>query len=179
LHFSTADPDGFSNGQRFALLGAFIATGSTMLSSAAVLRETINFNREWKFQIGDVTNASGVKFDDSKWDRANLPHSFSMPYFAANEKFYVGYGWYRRHFVVPKAWVGRRVNLEFDGAFQMTELFVNGKRIGEHTGGYDCPPVTLTTVNPTGSCSSIKPRPLPQAKSARIPRKTIHYEVAL
>jgi hypothetical protein len=125
-----------ADGLRLALLSAFIAMGSTMLSSAAALRETINFNREWKFQLGDVTNASGAKFDDSKWDNANLPHSFSMPYFAANEKFYVGYGWYRRHFDVPKAWAGRRVNLEFDGAFQMTELFVNGKRIGEHTGGY-------------------------------------------
>ena len=58
-----------------------------------------------------------------------------MPYFAA-DRFYVGYGWYRKHFNVPKAWSGRRVNLEFDGVFQVAELFVNGKRVGEHKGGY-------------------------------------------
>jgi hypothetical protein len=79
--------------------------------------------------------ADAAKFDDSKWDDANLPHSFSMPYFAA-DRFYVGYGWYRKHFDVPKAWSGKRINLEFDGVFQVAEVFVNGKRIGEHKGGY-------------------------------------------
>ena len=75
------------------------------------------------------------QFDDSKWDDANLPHSFSMPYFAA-DRFYVGYGWYRKHFDVPAAWSGKRINLEFDGVFQVAEIFVNGRRIGEHKGGY-------------------------------------------
>jgi hypothetical protein len=104
-------------------------------AAAGGLRETANFNREWKFQLGDVTGADDAKFDDSKWDGANLPHSFSMPYFAA-DRFYVGYGWYRKHFNVPKSWNGKRVNLEFDGVFQVAEVFVNGQRIGEHRGGY-------------------------------------------
>ncbi len=99
------------------------------------LRQTLNFNREWKFQLGDVTNASAAKFDDAKWDNANLPHSFSMPYFAA-DRFYVGFGWYRKHFNIPQTWTGKRINLEFDGVFQVAEIFVNGKRIGEHQGGY-------------------------------------------
>ncbi len=106
------------------------------LHAASDLRESVNFNREWKFQLGDVAGADVATFDDSKWDDANLPHSFSMPYFAANDKFYVGYGWYRKHFNVPAAWSGRRVNLEFDGVFQVAEIFVNGQRIGEHKGGY-------------------------------------------
>jgi hypothetical protein len=55
------------------------------------LRETINFNREWKFQLGDHTNADVAAFDDDKWDDVNLPHSFSMPYFAS-AKFYKGCG---------------------------------------------------------------------------------------
>jgi beta-galactosidase/beta-glucuronidase len=102
---------------------------------AANLRQTVNFNREWKFQLGDVAGAAAAAFDDAKWSDANLPHSFSMPYFAA-DRFYVGYGWYRKHFNVPKALSGKRVNLEFDGVFQVAEVFVNGQRIGEHQGGY-------------------------------------------
>jgi beta-galactosidase len=115
----------------------FIAmiAGSMFALPAAGLRQTVNFNREWKFQLGDVANADAAAFADSNWDDANLPHSFSMPYFAAN-RFYVGYGWYRKHFNVPKAWSGKRVNLEFDGVFQVAEIFVNGQRIGEHKGGY-------------------------------------------
>ncbi len=64
-------------------------------AAAPGLRESINFNRGWKFQLGDVTSASAARFDDSKWDDTNLPHSFSMPYFAA-DRFYVGYGYYRK-----------------------------------------------------------------------------------
>ncbi len=122
-------------GAKCILLTVCMIASSRAASPAADLRQTVNFNREWKFQLGDAANADAAAFDDTAWDAANLPHSFSMPYFAA-DRFYVGYGWYRKHFNVPKAWSGRRVNLEFDGVFQVAELFVNGKRVGEHKGGY-------------------------------------------
>jgi hypothetical protein len=114
------------------------------------LRDTDNFNREWKFQLGDVTNAAATGFDDSKWDACNLPHSFSTPYFAA-DRFYVGYGWYRKHFDVPKTRSGRRINLEFDGVFQVAELFVNGRRMGEHQGGYTGFSFDITDAVQTGA----------------------------
>ena len=117
------------------LLSAMLLASLLPVAAADKLRETDNFNREWKFQLGDVAGADAAAFDDAKWNDANLPHSFSMPYFAA-DRFYVGYGWYRKHFDAPKAWSGKRVNLEFDGVFQVAEIFVNGKRIGEHKGGY-------------------------------------------
>jgi hypothetical protein len=117
------------------LLFAFMLACSANVLAASGLRQSVNFNREWKFQLGDVASAGAAAFDDAKWDDANLPHSFSMPYFAA-DRFYVGYGWYRKHFDVPAAWSGKRINLEFDGVFQVAEIFVNGRRIGEHKGGY-------------------------------------------
>ena len=119
----------------FAVTIGLLVVGRLMAAPAG-LRENINFNREWKFQLGDVTDAEATTFADSKWNDANLPHSFSLPYFAANDKFYVGYGWYRKHFDVPSAWTGKRVHLEFDGVFQDAEVFVNGQRMGEHQGGY-------------------------------------------
>ncbi|HLX72497.1 MAG TPA: glycoside hydrolase family 2 TIM barrel-domain containing protein, partial [Verrucomicrobiae bacterium] len=114
----------------------FIVLSKVSVSALAEqLRDAVNFNREWKFQLGDISGADAPVFDDRAWSDENLPHSFSMPYFAA-DRFYIGYGWYRKHFDVPTTWTGKRVNLEFDGAFQVTEVFVNGHRIGEHKGGY-------------------------------------------
>src|SRR3954447_24687692 len=81
---------------RSILLIALLSACSMALP-AADLRQVINLNREWTFQLGDVAGADAVKFDDSKWDAANVPHSFSTPYFAA-DRFYVDYGWYRKHF---------------------------------------------------------------------------------
>ena len=101
----------------------------------AGLRQSLNFNREWKFELGDDTNAATMLFNDSAWNNVGLPHSFSEPYFAA-PKFYIGYGWYRKHFVVPESWHGNRINLEFDGVFQVAEIFVNRQRVGLHKGGY-------------------------------------------
>lgn len=121
----------------------------TSFASDNKLRETVNFNRQWSFSLGDINDASKVSFDDTAWDNANLPHSFSMPYFAA-DRFYVGYGWYRKHFNVQEAWSGRRINLEFDGVFQVAELFVNGRRIGEHKGGYTGFTFDITEAVKTG-----------------------------
>ena len=126
------------------LLGPFFRA-----AAAGELRETTNFNREWKFQLGDVAGADAAAFDDSKWDDENLPHSFSMPYFAA-DRFYVGYGWYRKHFEVPAAWTGKRINLEFDGVFQVAEVFANGKRVGAHKGGYTGFKFDITDAVKTG-----------------------------
>jgi hypothetical protein len=109
--------------------------GSLDVSPGADLRQVLNFNREWRFQLGDAPGADAVTFNDANWSEANLPHSFSMPYFAA-DRFYVGYGWYRKHFNLPKPWSGKRINLEFDGVFQVAEILINGRRIGEHKGGY-------------------------------------------
>jgi hypothetical protein len=104
-------------------------------AAAPDLRQIINFNREWKFQLGDPAGAAAPDFADAPWAEVNLPHSFSLPYFASPQ-FYTGYGWYRKHLTVPPAWAGRRINLEFDGAFRVAEVFVNGRRIGEHSSGY-------------------------------------------
>jgi len=124
--------------------------GLSLHAADSGLREDLNINRGWKFQLGDVAGADATKFDDSKWDDENLPHSFSMPYFAANDRFYVGHGWYRKHFNVPKAWSDKRINLEFDGVFQVAEISVNGHRIGEHKGGYTGFSFDITDAVKTG-----------------------------
>jgi hypothetical protein len=120
---------------RYLLFLSGMLLGISLHAAADELRQSANFNREWKFQLGDVAGAEAAALDDTGWDDANLPHSFSMPYFAA-DRFYVGYGWYRKHFDAPVTWKDKRINLEFDGVFQVAELFVNGQRIGEHKGGY-------------------------------------------
>ena len=98
-------------------------------------RESYNFNREWKFTLGDQKNAEQSNYQDKNWDDINLPHSFSTPYFGMGQ-WYVGYGWYRKHFNVPASWKGKRLFIEFEGAFRDAEVFLNGKPVGHHQSGY-------------------------------------------
>ena len=131
------------------LIALLVLTFSAAAAPAPDLRQSLNFNCDWKFQLGDPASASAVAFDDQKWDDIGLPHSFSMPYFAA-ENFYQGYGWYRKHFQVPTEWAGKRINLEFDGVFQVAEIFVNGQRAGDHQGGYTGFTFDITDAVKTG-----------------------------
>lgn len=99
------------------------------------IREVINLNREWKYLRGDYQDAEQIGYDDSSWEHIGLPHSFSIPYFMSKD-FYVGYGWYRRHMNFTKKDLSRKAFMEFDGVFQEAEIFVNGKLVDRHRGGY-------------------------------------------
>ncbi len=45
--------------------------------------------------------------------------------------------WYQRSFRVPPEWSGRRVRLHFGAVDWRTRVFINGREIGQHRGGYD------------------------------------------
>ena len=117
------------------LCGFLLAALVGSLPAAEPLRQDLTINRDWKFQSGDHSGAEVSAFNDTAWTAINLPHSFSMPYFQSKD-FYVGYGWYRKHLEIKPEWTSKRIFLEFEGAFQDAEVFVNGTRIGEHKGGF-------------------------------------------
>lgn len=109
--------------------------GNTTLTKSTNHRERHVINCDWKFLRADIQNAALQSFDDKDWDDINLPHSFSIPYFM--HKFvYNGYGWYRKHLNVPASWLGRHVEIEFEGVFIEVEIYVNGLKVGAHIGGY-------------------------------------------
>ena len=45
--------------------------------------------------------------------------------------------WYRRTFTVPNDWKGRQVMLHFGAVDYESEVYINGKSVGVHKGGYD------------------------------------------
>jgi len=113
------------------------------------LRLIQNFNQSWKFKRADVSGADAAAFDDSTWDSVGLPHSFGLPYFAST-KFYVGFGWYRKHFTIPSSWSGKSVFLEFQAAFDQAQIYLNGKQVGQHIGGYNGFSIDLSSAIKTG-----------------------------
>ncbi|WKB55443.1 AbfB domain-containing protein [Eleftheria terrae] len=45
--------------------------------------------------------------------------------------------WYRRAFQVPPAWSGKRILLNFGAVDRKATVYVNGRKVGQHVGGYD------------------------------------------
>jgi beta-galactosidase len=98
------------------------------------------------------------EFDDSKWRSLNLPHDWAveLPFVRDETQSPNGdestvlhgskplgrrfpetsVGWYRREFEIPAGDLGRRISVEFDGAFRDTLVFVNGCFIGRNDNGY-------------------------------------------
>ncbi len=130
-------------------MAAILLLHVTAAHAANESRLRLNFNREWKFTLGDKSGAEAPAFDDTSWEPIGLPHSFSIPYFLS-DRFYVGYGWYRKHFMVPAVWKGKRLCLDFDGAFQDAQVFINGKSVGRHLGGYTGFEMDITDAVVTG-----------------------------
>ncbi len=100
-------------------------------------------NNNWKFLHGDLGEAKEADYDDAEWYDIGLPHSFGIPYYMEGE-FYVGYGCYRKTLLIEPEWLDRRILLEFQGSFQVTEVYVNGQLAGTHRGGYTAFVVELT-----------------------------------
>jgi beta-galactosidase len=102
-------------------------------------RKIIILNFDWKFYKGDINGAEATGYNDANWTKVNLPHVFDIPYFSLKKGvfWYVGYGWYRRHINVRTEWkVSRKIFLEFEAAFQVAEVYINGILIGVHKGGF-------------------------------------------
>ena len=123
----------------------------------APLRSVTNLNREWKFALGDQSQAETVDYNDSDWLAVGLPHAFSQPYFLGGN-FPVDYGWYRKNVMLPDDYAGRRIALEFDGVFQVAEVFLNGKKVGGHRGGYTGFSIDITEAARIGEENSIAVR---------------------
>lgn len=104
--------------------------------------QSLNFDQDWKFHLGDATGAETDAFDDSSWKDLNLPHDFSLTQdYSRSGEAESGYkpggvGWYRKEFTVSDAVAKGRVELQFDGAYMETEVFINGTSLGVHPYGY-------------------------------------------
>ena len=107
------------------------------------------------FGQGDFAKTGEFKFakpgfDDSQWRTLNLPHDWAveLPFLRDEEQKSHGYkplgrrypetsvGWYRQEFEIPGSDLGRRIWVEFDGAFRDVLVFVNGCFVGRNDNGY-------------------------------------------
>ena len=91
----------------------------------------------WRFIRQDVPGAQTNGFDDSAWSVVNLPHTWNnLDGQDGGNNYYRGIGWYRVHCAVDGSYTNRHFFLKFDGAFSVTDVYLNGNYLGEHQGGF-------------------------------------------
>lgn len=104
---------------------------------AAPQRHRYNFNHDWLLWTGDTIQAQNIKFDDSQWKAVNLPAAFNEDQAFADDIKDLDNKvvWYRKHFKMPSEHKKQKVFIEFEGARQGAEIWVNEQFVGRHENG--------------------------------------------
>ncbi|MBQ3037053.1 MAG: glycoside hydrolase family 2 protein, partial [Lachnospiraceae bacterium] len=98
------------------------------------MREIINYNVKWAFTKNETEVPATMP---EKWDWVTLPHSWNaIDGQDGGADYYRGTAYYAKElkkFDLPEA---DRYYMEFRGANSSADLYINGKKIASHDGGY-------------------------------------------
>ncbi|TAL76683.1 MAG: hypothetical protein EPN88_02935 [Bacteroidetes bacterium] len=108
-------------------------------------------NSDWTFNYFPTETADkgyeAIGFNDSRWMAVSLPHTWNT--YETTGEFYpslrktaetdspywwMGWGWYRKHFTVNKEFSEKKISIEFEDVQKYCKVYINGKYLGEYKG---------------------------------------------
>ena len=101
-------------------------------------QQRTSLDGQWRFATdpegtGLERGFAAPSFDDSDWDSLTVPGHWDL-----HDRYarYRGAGWYRRDFTAARVADGKVARLRFEAVYHKAEVWLNGERLGSHTGGY-------------------------------------------
>lgn len=169
------------NGLLFVMLCLSVGT------FAQVSGKKNTFDDNWKFSFGDIPEAKNPSFNDASWRNVDLPHDWSIENLPNQEAGKVigpfskesigttatgytvgGTGWYRKTFTLPANEKFSQSLINFDGVYMNSEVWVNGKLVGNHPYGYTAFQFDITEfLNPAGKPNVIAVKVKNEGKNSR------------
>ncbi|MGM9648208.1 MAG: glycoside hydrolase family 2 protein [Eubacteriales bacterium] len=103
-----------------------------------VRKPWVNLNGKWEFEIDNAMVGIAKKF----YEREHLDGEITVPF--CPESVLSGIGnvdymncvWYKKELDIPADWKGKSILVHFGAVDYFARVFVNGKFVGEHRGGY-------------------------------------------
>jgi beta-galactosidase/beta-glucuronidase len=134
-----------------------------------------NLNGLWEYAITPKTEINPTQFE------GKILVPFAVESALSGVKRTVGKDsilWYRNIITIPATMKGKQILLHFGAVDWQTEVFVNGKSIGTHEGGFDPFSFNITSFLNKGNTQEIKIRvwdptedgPQPRGKQVKRPR---------
>lgn len=120
-----------------ALRGGVIALALLLLllTSPSANAQTVKLERGWQFLVDkEGTLKAGNIGSLEGWRDVRVGLSWNAQF--ADLRDYMGVAWYRTTFDAPQTNARGHALIRFGAVDYFTEVYVNGKRIGEHEGGY-------------------------------------------
>lgn len=109
---------------------------------SAMAQQKVLFNDQWRFHLGDISQASEKSFNDQSWQRVVLPHDwtiagpFDSRWASATGYLPGGVGWYRKTFTLSSQDVKSKHSIYFDGVYKNAEVWINGHYLGKRPNGF-------------------------------------------
>lgn len=104
-----------------------------------MFRQTwVNLNGEWEFEIDFGKTGRERKLQDAEHlsGRITVPFCPESKLSGVEYKDFMHAVWYNRTFRLDEAVSDRRILLHFEAVDHYCEVWVNGHKVGSHTGGY-------------------------------------------
>ena len=92
-------------------------------------REIYSLNSGWKFFYKEENSSDNAR-------EVSIPHTWNLDAFVGDGSYYQTSANYQRTLFVPAEWRGKRLFLRFNGVQSVADVFLNGRHIGDHFGGY-------------------------------------------
>ena len=99
----------------------------------------VKFNSDWHFTKAENETISDDAFitdnNFESWEKVSLPHTAKIEPKIVNNQWQ-GISWYKKTFILPISSKEKKLFLHFEGAMNIAEVWINGKKLIKHQGGY-------------------------------------------
>jgi hypothetical protein len=99
--------------------------------------EWLNLNGQWRFAFDSANRGERLGWAGGAvpaGQEITVPFSWGAPLSGVVDRADIG--WYSRQITVPETWRGRRIFLVFGASDWRTTAWIDGKKLGDHQGGY-------------------------------------------
>lgn len=104
-----------------------------------------SFNYDWRYAPEFRPGFADPGFDDGAWETVRLPHSnVDLPFNNFDQEIYQFESCYRKTFEVRSLGDDEVLYVRFEGVMAYARVFLNGRFMGEHKGGYTAFRIDLT-----------------------------------
>ena len=108
------------------------------------MRRVIDFNNHWYYKDSFV-EADTLNNDLSVYSAIQLPHTnIEVPYNYFDDKIYQFVSCYKKEIEISEEFSGKRIFIDFEAVMSYCKIYIDGKLIDEHKGGYTPFSVELT-----------------------------------
>lgn len=101
-------------------------------------KDWLNLNGEWDFEIDNelLGKTQGYTKRRSFKDKINLPFCPESKLSGVENTDFMNAVWYGKNIQIPKDWGNKRVLLHVGACDYFSTVYINGQKVGDHTGGY-------------------------------------------